>query len=245
MWSPDFANGFYDMNIGEGIKMKNVAIKKTGVIVLLCAIAGSAVAKDKLPDVTEDGLKRIESKNVQAVYWQDGASLKPYTQVMLVDTAVAFRKDWKRDYNRSQASLQNQVRDSDMDRIKTALSAAFNQEFTKVLEKGGYEIVDNTAENVLLLRAAIINLDVAAPDLKNASMSRTFTASAGEMTLYLELYDSATGAKIGQVIDAERARDKGSFSVSNSVTNRAEANRMLSRWAELLVKALDEAKAAN
>jgi hypothetical protein len=35
--------------------MKNVATKTTSVIVALCVIAGTAVAKDQLPDVTEDG----------------------------------------------------------------------------------------------------------------------------------------------------------------------------------------------
>lgn len=227
--------------------MKSMALKTKFAIIVLSTfvMAGVAVAKDKLPEVTEDGLVRIESKKVDAVYWQEGATLEPYTQVKLLDAAVAFKKDWMRDYNRSQRDLSGRVSSSDMDRIKTALAAAFTEEFTKVLQDAGYEIVQNTGEEVLLLRPGIINLDVTSPDTRSAGTTRTYTASAGAMTLYMELYDSATGAKIGQVMDAQSARENYNFRLSNSVSNRADANRILQKWAGLLADAMTEAKASS
>ena len=220
-------------------------LRTTQAVVTLAAFALAvslpAFAADKLPDQTADGLKRIEAKHVDAVYWQDGASLEGYSKVMLVNCAVAFRKNWERDQSRNRVNRLTRIRPSDLDRIKNSLSAMFNKEFTKVLENGGYEIVENTGEDVLLLRPAIINLDITAPDLNTAGFNRTFVASAGQMTLYLELYDSATSAKIAQVIDSQRARDNGSMSFSNSSTNRMEARQILKKWANLLVKALDEA----
>lgn len=65
------------------------------------------------------------------------------------------------------------------------------------------------------------------------------------MTLYMELYDSATGAKIGQVMDAQSARENYNFRLSNSVSNRADANRILQKWAGLLADAMTEAKASS
>ena len=221
------------------MRRKTQAVVTLGAIAL--AVSATALAADKLPDQTEDGLTRIDTKHVDVVYWREGASLEAYTKVMLGDCTVAFRKNWQRDQNRNRRDLSGRVRPSDMDRIKSSLSAAFNEEFTKVLEKGGYEIVQNSGEDVLLLRPSIIDLDVTAPDLKTSGINRTFTASAGKMTLYMELYDSATGAKIGQVIDKQQARDNGHMSFSNSVTNRSEANKILGKWANLLVKSLDEA----
>ena len=221
------------------MRRKTQAVVTLGAIAL--AVSATALAADKLPDQTEDGLTRIDTKHVDVVYWREGASLEAYTKVMLADCTVAFRKNWQRDQNRNSRDLSSRVRPSDMDRIKSSLSAAFNEEFTKVLEKGGYEIVQNSGEDVLLLRPSIIDLDVTAPDLKTSGIYRTFTASAGKMTLDMELYDSATGAKIGQVIDKQQARDNGHMSFSNSVTNRSEANKILGKWANLLVKSLDEA----
>jgi hypothetical protein len=66
------------------------------------------------------------------------------------------------------------------------------------------------------------------------------------MTLYMELFDGATGDIIARVIDPE-ADGRGGFGmgtgqVANSVTNRAAAERIIRMWAESLRKALDEVK---
>ena len=45
----------------------------------------------------------------------------------------------------------------------------------------------------------------------------------------------------GNVIDDQEARDYGTVRVANSVTNKAEAERIFRKWADLLVKGLDEA----
>ncbi len=228
--------------MGDNMKKTKTNLVSVIVAAIALAMAGVATAKDELPDQTTDGLNRIESKNAQAVYWQDGATLEPYTKVMLIECSVAFRKNWMKDQNRGSADLANRVNTADMDRIKKSLSAEFDKEFTKVLEEGGYAVVQNPGDDVLLLRPALINLDVTAPDLQKAGKSRNYVASAGQMTLYLELYDSATSSKIGLVLDSQAARDNGMMHVSNSVTNRAEAGRMLRRWSNLLVAAMDEAK---
>lgn len=211
-------------------------------LVLAVFLSGNVLAEGKLPDHTDDGLDRIDAKHVDAVYWREGATLEQYDSIKLLESAVAFRKDWKRDYNRDQIALSHRVDAKDMDRIKKKLAEEFNKEFSKVLQDNdGYTITDEVGQNVLLLRPALINLDVAAPDLKTADRSRTYTASAGSMTLYLELYDSATGSIIGRIVDSRASRNDGRVMISNEITNRSEADRMLRNWAELLRKALDEA----
>jgi hypothetical protein len=219
-----------------------LAIVAIGAVVI-AGCATTAKMNSDLPATTEDGLKLVPSKRVDALYWRDGATLKPYNSVQLDECTVAFKKDWLRDQNQNRYDLATRVKPEDMDRIKAALSTRFNEEFTKVLEKGGYKVVNEGGADVLVLRPAIINLDVTAPDVRTAGMTRTYTTSAGEMTLYVELFDSATGAKIGQAIDRQRALDNGRIKYTNSVTNTAEANRILRKWANLLVDALDEAKA--
>ena len=56
----------------------------------------------------------------------------------------------------------------------------------------GYPVVEEAADDVLLLRPAIVNLDVAAPETSRMSRGRSYVDSAGQMTLYIELYDSVT-----------------------------------------------------
>ena len=47
-------------------------------------------------------------------------------------------------------------------------------------------------EDVLLVFPNIVNLDITSPDLNSPNMSRSYSASAGSMTLYLELIDAET-----------------------------------------------------
>ncbi len=199
-------------------------------------------AEEELPAVTEDGLKRVPSNAVDAAYRKEGASLASYTAVYIEECKVSFKKNWMRNQNMNRLDT---VRQSDVDRIASEMSAAFKEEFTKVLESHGYRVVsDGSTQDVLTLRPAIVDLDVTAPDLRSSTtgISRTFTASAGEMTLNMDLVDSASGARIGYVVDRERDPEDGTIGYSNRVANRAEAERMLRKWAELLAAALDEAK---
>ena len=220
---------------------KNKFSIRTFAGLLVAAFCWSAVADDHLPPVTEDGLILIPSKNVAAVYWREGATLAPYDQVILMDAMVAFRKDWQREHNQRAATSAQRITAADMDRIKSALADAFRQEFTLALGQGGFDVVSNSGNNVMVIRPAIVDLDIVAPNSGTAGRTRSFTTTAGSMTLVMELFDSVTGAKIGQVFDAQAARDSGMFVVSNNVTNTAEARRIMNRWATLLVAALQEA----
>lgn len=212
------------------------------VSALTLSMAATAIAKDDLPDRTEDGLMRIDSKKVDAVYWREGATLTPYNKILIMDPQVAFKKDWQRDYNRTTASgVSGKVSSQDMENIKSALAAEFDEVFTEVLSEAGFEVVDTPAEDVLVLRPAIVNLDVTAPDLRTSMRDRSYTTSAGEMTLYMDLFDSASGAKIGTVIDAQRARDTGIMMYSSGVSNKQEARKILKKWSGLLADSLAEA----
>jgi len=63
-------------------------------------------------------------------------------------------------------------------------------------------------------------------------------ASAGQMTLYVELYDSVTNTLLPRVIDPE-ADNRGLAGVASSVTNKVAADQILRRWADTLRKHLE------
>ena len=106
-----------------------------------------------------------------------------------------------------------------------------------------YEVVDEAGPDVLLVRPAIINLDVNAPEKMTAGMSKVYVESAGEMTLYVELYDSVTGDLIAKALDRKMdRRNTGFYTWANSATNKAAAVRILRGWANILLAALNEAR---
>lgn len=210
---------------------------------MLLAAAGTAIAKqEELPEVTEDGLHRVPDSKMAVVYAEPGADLAQYDRVQLMDTYVAFKKNWARD-QRSKSANKLRVTSRDVEKIKTDLAKEFQEVFKKTLDDGGYEVVEESAEDVLLVRPAIINLDVNAPDTMSAGRSRSYTSTAGEMTLYIEIYDSVTGDLIAKALDRKMDTSRsGYYTWTNSVTNKAAAQRILEGWATILLDALNEAK---
>ncbi len=214
---------------------------------LLCLLLGACASNQpELPDTIDDGLVRVENTTAQAVYRDPDADMSHYDRVYITDVAVAFKKDWLRDQNRKQTAASQRLTQQDADRIKDTVAMEFTRIFTEELDKGGYPVVSTldtgvSNENLLILRPAIVDLDVTAPDVPTPGRSQTYTASNGSMTLYLEFYDAITGDLLGKVADARAVRDRNYLQISNSVTNKAEADRMMRRWAQLLVKAMDRA----
>lgn len=202
----------------------------------------AALAASDLPQTSFDGLQLVPSKDVEVLYLRPGASLKPYKRVVILDCFVAFRKTWQRDQNSSGLRVSS----ADMNRIKKKLAEEFNKIFVDELQnKGGYEVVDQGGEDVLILRPAIIDLDISSPDTLNTGMGRSFATSAGAMTLYLEVLDGDTGEILARIVDAENSRDNGRLMWQNSITNTQEADRLLRKWAVMMRGALDRARAAS
>ncbi|MEE4216740.1 MAG: DUF3313 family protein [Xanthomonadales bacterium] len=225
--------------------MSNLLLKKICIGLLLSLITVNAAAKESLPETTKDGLHLKHQDELGAVYTLPGASLSAYQRIKLVDVYVAFEKNYQRDYNREQMGLANRLTDDDMQKIKDKVASEFKRVFTKELEKGGYKVVDETAQDVMILRPAIINLQITAPEIANMTMSRTIVRSTGSMTLYMELYDSVTSQKFAEVIDAEEIGNNSFSHVANRGTNQAELDRTLADWARLLRKRLEEAHEAT
>ena len=219
--------------------MKPVKVACVGLFVLLAAACATATG----PEVTYDGLELVPDAQFGGqVYRLPGADLGVYDAIGLVDCDVAFRKNWLRDQNRHSIDLGSRVTQEDVDRIRDTLREECGKTFRgALLEAPAYTLVEefSAGEQVLILRPRIINLDVTAPDVRSAGMSRTYTTSAGQMTLYLEALDGTTGQVLARAIDRQRARESFRMELSSSVSNRAEARRILNGWSRRLREALD------
>jgi len=213
-------------------------------LIMVCAVPVSAMAKSKkeLPEYTVEGLKRVHNtKDIAVVYAEPGATLEQYKRIYMAEPLVAFKKNWQRDQNRGRIKVSS----SDIERIKKEVRILFIEIFTEELKNGGYEMATERAEDVLIVKPAIIDLNVNAPDVMTAGRTSTYTTTAGSMTLYLELYDSETDDLLAKALDPTYDRDTGYMQWQTKVSNRAAATRMMRPWAEALRKGLDEAHAAT
>jgi hypothetical protein len=198
-----------------------------------------------VPEQTHDGLTLVPGSKFDQVYKKSGADLSSYQEFGLESCEVAFKKNWQRNQNQNRVDLSNRVTQQDVDRIKDSLSASCDEKFREaLLESPAYPLVENFSdgEAVLILRPSIINLDVNAPDVRSTGMSRSYTTSAGEMTLSLELVDGTTGEVLARAVDRRRGTDTGMMQWTSSVSNKADADRTLRRWASVLREGLDETR---
>ena len=225
-------------------------MNRTIVITTLLSLlisAGCASTSEPPPSTTPDGLELVRSDKHSAVYLKPDAQFDIYQQFGIVPCQVAFRKNWQRDYNSAHRSSSQQVKQRDMDRIKTDLGEECTTFFTNALsEEPAYDLVTEwqQGEEVLLVFPNIVNLDITSPDLNSPSMSRSYSASAGSMTMYLELIDAETSEVLVRAYD--RKADHETFvNYANRITNRAAADRMLKDWATRLRAAMDQTLRAS
>ena len=205
------------------------------VSLLFLSAPCQAAAEDEL-EVTFEGLVPVEGARAAMAYVDPNADFSVFQQVAILDPFVAFRANWQRDQRRRRS---RNVRASDMERIKADTAAIFRDVFIERLEAAGFAITTEAGDDVLVLRPAIIDLDVTAADVSRPGRSRTYTANSGAATLYIQLVDSMTGDLLGRAADRRVARDAGGFMTwNNRVTNMAGARRTFGRWADQLIEFL-------
>jgi len=202
--------------------------------VLAAALCAACATESRVPEVTHDGLERVERSRVARAWVKPDVDFSQYTHVSLLDCTVAFRRNWRMNHSG--------VRTRDMERIKRDLANEFRTVFTEELENGGFPVVDAPDDHVLLIRPAIIDLNVAAPDTNSAGRSDSFTTSPGQMTLVIELFDSVSNEILARAIDRRTARNSGNLRWTTRGTNRDAARRILRGWAGLLVAKLEEVR---
>ncbi len=186
---------------------------------------------------TFDNLVRVENSSVAEAFIDPDADFSVFNRVAVLEPHVAFRTNWQRDQNRSRAG---RVTVRDMERIKSDVATLFARVFTDRLESAGYEVVEVAADDVLVVRPAIIDLDITAPDTRTPGRSRSFTTTSGAATLYIQLFDSVSGEILGRAVDRRTARaPSGVVQWSTSVSNQADARRIFGRWADKLIDFLD------
>lgn len=212
-------------------------------IVLGSLLALPVFAEESAPEINTAGMQLVKKDNRGEIYADPDVDWTVYSKIMLDEATVAFRRNWQRDQNRNRGA---RVSDSDMEKIKANLAGLFDEVFVEELgANGGFEMVEEAADDVLRITPHIVDLDVYAPAVTTSTRNRSYTDSSGRMTLKLELYDSVTGDLIAAASDRRESPDRGYMQWTTSVSNKADARRMLQKWAKALNERLAEATGKN
>jgi len=233
------------MRIRHGLAVACAAALLAGGASLAAAETGGSAASSDW-----EGLVKVKSKRLDAVYLLPGADFRGYTKVMLDPTQVAFNRNWMRDVNQRPLDLSRRINAEDAQQIAEQARTGFGDIFARAFKDAGYEIAGAPAADVLRLSPRIVNMYINAPENLTTSLrTRVYTVDAGEATLVLEVRDSTTGALLGRAVDTRTAGDRGNFrlsiNVTSTVSNRADFESLFDTWARICVKGLEELKAQS
>jgi hypothetical protein len=203
----------------------------------LVALALTGCASTQRGPAEWDGLVRQPNTRLDAVFLRPDAEIPSYANIILAPAAVQLARNW--DPNRGGRSMSRRLDTADVVAIKDGLATLVDDIFREELKAGGYQIVTEPGPDTLLVVPAIIDLYVTAPDTMSPGRSRTYTANSGRMTLVLEVRDSVTGETLARVVDGRSGRTSGVMTVTNRVTNTADARRIIRIWAQALRSGLD------
>jgi len=219
---------------------------KTQLILLFATLVASAAHSAPQTEfdkrMSYDGLEPVQVKGISLAYKRPGATLAGYKRVRIDPVEVRFSKDWKPTQSGSRIPVSAEQREE----IRSGLAKLVNDQFVKALaQKGRYPVVNESGPDVLRLKIYIVNLYINAPDSAAPGRSYSFVMSAGEMTLFMELYDSESGQILARVVDRRQASSGAAAAMANRVTNVAEAEDIAAEWARILRDAFDRAHAAK
>ena len=169
-----------------------------------------------------------------------GASLADYPKILLRPVSISFRRDWGRG-----GSSIGRVRPEDAQRIRDKLAAVVREETVRELTAGGYQVVEQSGDDVLEVNARITDLYIVSPDVPSTTGVRTYALSAGDMVLVAELRDSSSGELLMRAYDHAYAREHSNMRRISDAENATEARRIATDWAKVLRKQLDAAGAAK
>ena len=211
---------------------------------ILCALAllwlpiGADAQKSA---ATWDGLERVKSKRLDAVFLRPQADFRTYSKVLISPTEVAFRKNRQR----TEANeIGGRVSYAQARRILDEAQDMFQDALRRAYQKAGYEIVGAAGADVLRVATGVVDLDIEAPDAMSAGITRTYTREAGSATLVVEARDSLSGQLLGRAADARSTGDFGPY-LRNRATNAGEFDQLFRTWADASAKGLTELKALS
>jgi hypothetical protein len=206
-------------------------------VLLLLAVLSPALAAGDSTSSPFLGLELVPSKNVGALYRRPDADASGYGKIMVGEPAIEFSKNWKpRNYGTFGLSA------AQLTKIRVDLAAMAKSVFAKSLSEGGYEVVTEAGDDVLVVTPNILDVFINAPSSPTPGGSRTYTMDAGSASLVLQVNDAVTGTLLAMVIDKRRS-GSSTMQWATSVSNRAAADAMLKGWAEQFKRELDAARA--
>ena len=210
-----------------------------GFVLAGCETAPPTIQTGPDAELSFDGLHMVDNSQADVAWARPDFNLDGYTKIWPVGAGIEYRQV----KNRGRTTMDRSkggpyfIDDKARAQFETLVGDIFKEELQKVET---YELADGPGPDVLMVRGGLLDVTSYVPPDPVGGRSAVFLSSVGEATLVLELRDSETGTILARAVDRDAAETiGGTFRRSNSVTNSAEAKRLIRHWATRLREGLD------
>jgi hypothetical protein len=197
----------------------------------IMTLVGVSCASSPFPKISEDGLVKVARTPGGAIYEAGGFAFAAFGGLVVDECSVRFRDSWQRDQNRNRGP-SGRVTDEDMDQMRQLFAASCRE--ILATELASFAVPEGEAADgrkVLAVRPAVIDVDIAAPDVLAAGGQTQYATTPAAMELRLDLVDTDTGQTVARVIDRRRADTTMVLRPATRVSNMAEVERVFRQWA--------------
>ena len=216
---------------------------RASVYGLLVAAAIALVGCETTPEVSEpdpfqpdpNRFEQLPGKTSLKIYRREGASLAPYTKIVIHPLDVELREGWHPEQNAADKTILRTARQQ--------LATLFHEEMRKVLESSGtYTIVQSSGPDVIEMKPQIIDLYVKAVDQQGQGNASVYEIQDAQLTLAGDLCDSMTGTRLFRFYDY-RASKSSSVDLETREARAEVFRQLVAGWAGELKAAMDTAHA--
>jgi hypothetical protein len=204
--------------------------------------AQEQLAKGDEPEVSYDGLLRLEKSAMDEAYIKPDIDLSGYSRIMIDPVPVSYKRkpsppaaSMRASGSRSNFALTDQQMEK--------LSELFQETFAEAMARNqGWEVVESPGPDVLRVEAELIDLVIKVPTRTTTGTSHFFLTEIGEVTLVAEIRDSESREILGRVVDRSLIKPAGTgyLTYTNVVSAWADVRRLFDIWADLIRQGLDQ-----
>ncbi len=201
------------------------------VVALLAACAAEPLPAQQNEYDTLDGLERVESRRLDAVFMRPGVDFSVYSGVVLDDPELAFRTP-------NRAERQFPLATEQRTQFHDLLSESF---INALAENDRPALVTEGGPGVLRLKVRVQDITATIPPRASGTGGRASIAleAVGEATLVLELEDSETNELLARAWDTRAAQGIAMSTSDGPVTRWEDVERLCERWANSVRRGLE------
>jgi hypothetical protein len=216
--------------------MRRAFLAALAVAAALLACA-PAPRLDEDAALTADGLRPLLYTHFDRAWARPGLDLSRYQRIWLVSEGITYSEPPERAYG---ARDDTAIAPLKREELEASLLASLRQAF---FGDDTWKLAEAPGPDVLLLRAALLDVVVEVPPEPISVRHDVLIRSAGRATIALELLDSDTRQVLVRFADRAEFEPASGRMQSTAVTNRQEVRRTLEAWAGLARRRLEELRA--